>query len=109
MTSYLTATQTLPPKFHTTGLSYDPLVGDWPLLGQAERASSMIMERIKNEGSGTSLTSNLEYLSLSYFLIDTELLCPHPTQRRMSQDHGASLVEEFKRFGVQLVEHSRAR
>ena len=47
MTSYFTATQTLPPKSHMTGLSYDPLVGDWPLLGQAERASPMIMERIR--------------------------------------------------------------
>ena len=105
MTSYLTATQILPPTSHMTGLSYDLLAGDWPLLGQAERASLKIMERIKNEGSGISLTSNLEYLSLGYFLIDTELLCPHPTQRRVSQDHVGSLVEEFERFGVQLVEH----
>lgn len=105
MTSHLTGTQTLPSTSFMTGLTYDPLAGDWPVLGHAEKVSPMIMDKIKDAGTGMAISTNLEYLSLGYFLIDTDLLCPHPTQRVVSQEHVKSLVNDFETFGVQLVEH----
>lgn len=65
----------------------------------------MVMDKIKNKGTGMAFTTKLGYLYFGYFLIDTEILGLHPTQKIMSQKHVKLIVGDFERLGVHLVEH----
>lgn len=86
-------------------VNYYPLAGEWPVLKKAERVSKEIMNKIRNEGTGISLTNNIEYFSLGYFFIDTVLLGQHPTQRSLDYNHVATLEKEFERVGCNCAEH----
>lgn len=100
MSSLLPLTQIIPVTPDVAALNYRLLEGEWPILDKAPPLLPKTMDRIKNEGNGYSITSNLGYLSLGFFYIGTNLLEAHPTQRPISQAHVTKLLEEFKKLGV---------
>ena len=62
--------------------------------------SSSVLEKIKIEANGSSISSHLDYLSLGTFLISTTLLELHPTQRLIVKSHIDTLRDEFTMNGV---------
>ena len=85
-------------------ISSHPLEGDWPIFDKAE-VSSSILEKIRIEANGSSISSHLDYLSLGTFLISTTLLEPHPTQRLIIKSHVNTLRDDFTKNGVLRLEN----
>jgi len=86
-------------------MSYIMLEGDWPILDTAEEPSTATMDRIRKAGTGSSITTNLSYLSLGYFFIQTSLLESHATQRDIDWLHVKKLTAAFVANGVHRKEH----
>jgi hypothetical protein len=83
-----------------THVSYELLEGNWPVLGLAEQPTAEIIEDIKKAAYGYSITEHIGFLSLGYFLISTELLEMHPTQRPTNQAHIQRLRKDFLNRGI---------
>ena len=99
--------QTQVPKLHSTidPLNTSYLEGDWPILDQAQEVPAYILENIKQDAFGASISSHMSYLSLGYFFIRTGLLEPHPTQRPLNQQHVMALKDDFIRIGIHRLEN----
>ena len=80
-------------------ISSHPLESDWPIFDKAE-VSSSILEKIRIEANGSSISSYLDYLSLGTFLISTTLLKLHPTQRLIIKSHVNTVPFWIVRPGV---------
>jgi hypothetical protein len=74
MVSHLTGTQIYPGSADKAEIACDPLAGDWPMLEEAEKPSTGIMERIKSAGTGAAISTHLSYLSLGHFFLCTDLI-----------------------------------
>ena|SRR5271168_3973450 len=79
---------------------YKLLEGNWPILEPVSAVSASVIEAIASEGLGSSITSNIKYLSLGYFYIDAELVEQHPCQRPLSFSHVTKLKHEFETKGI---------
>ena len=79
---------------------YKLLEGSWPILEPVSAVSASVIEAIASEGLGSSITSNIKYLSLGYFYIDAELVEQHPCQRPLSFSHVTKLKHEFETKGI---------
>lgn len=84
--------------------SYKLLDGVWPVLDNFPQVPSHVIDRITSDASGTAITNNLQYLSIGLFLIDTDLLKPHLTQRPVDQDHVVELKDSFQSNGILRTE-----
>ena len=98
------STQLAPISPNTAPLSYQLLDGDWPILDPFPPVPEHVIARIATDASGSAILNNLQYLSLGLFLIDTNLLQPHPTQRPLDQSHVSQLREDFERLGIHRME-----
>ena len=81
------------------------LEGDWPILGRAEGNPVDLFTQIKKEALGTAITTNFNYLNLGLFLISTELLDPHPVQRKTNLGHVQTLKNDFIYRGIFRLEN----
>lgn len=98
------STQLIPISSTTAPLPYQLLDGAWPVLDAFPPIPSHVIDRIITDASGTAISHNLQYLSLGLFLIDTDLLKPHITQRPLDQDHVAQLREDFQSLGIHRMD-----
>ena len=80
------------------------LDGEWPTLGQTAPIPQHIIQLIKDEAIGTSLTNFNSYLSLGYFYIHTSLLEAHPLQRPIDHSHVQRLKADFEERGILRTE-----
>ena len=94
----------LPPTIHEPTIHFDLLTGAWPPSDKLEVPHNII-KRIKEEGCGSALTYNQDYLSLGKFYIEIELLVPHSTQRQVNQNHVGDLCISFGKVGILRAEH----
>jgi hypothetical protein len=101
------STQFLPATNLGPSIAYEPFSGDWPVFNQVD-VPLRILERIKTEANGSALSSNIDFLSLGYYYIDTTLLAPHPTQRQIDQDHVMELGLAFENKGILRGEKKHA-
>ena len=83
------------------------LEGDWPILGGAEGNPVELLTQIKKEALGAAITTNFNYLNLGLFLILTELLEPHPVQRKTNLRHFKTLTNHFMNKGIFRLENPR--
>ena len=101
--------QTQVPKLHSTvdPLNTSYLEGDWPILDQAQEVPAYILENIKQDAFGASISSHImmSYLSLGYFFIHTRLLEAHLSQRPLNQHHVKALKDNFICIGIHHLEN----
>jgi hypothetical protein len=91
----------------TSNPAYNPsqlLDSTWPVLGEFPPVPLHVFEKIKSDASGSAVSNLHDYLCLGLFLIDTELLSPHPTERSLNQDRVEELRENFERLGIHRME-----
>jgi len=98
-------TQHVPITPASAPLSYKLLDGIWPILEDFPPVPDHVLNRIKTEANGASISTHIQYLSLGLFLIDTELLQPHATQRPLDQNHVKQLCEDFETIGIHRMDH----
>lgn len=82
--------------------------GDWPIpgFGHATQVSTQKLDQIKNEGTGSAISSHMSYLSLGHFFIHTDLLEAHSTQRQIKQHHVQQLRDDFLKKGIHRLENA---
>lgn len=102
--SFIPLTQLIPVTPNVAPMNYRLLEGDWPILDTVAPVQSIILDKIKSDANGYSITTHMNFLSLGCFFIDTDLLEPHPTQRPINQAHVTALLEDFEKMGVLRVE-----
>ena len=98
-------TQHVPISSASAPLSYKLLDGIWPVLEDFPPVPSHVLNRIKTDANGAAISTHIQYLSLGLFLIDTDLLQPHATQRPLDQSHVKQLQQDFENFGIHHMDH----
>jgi hypothetical protein len=96
-TQFLSATNLGP------SIAYEPFSGDWPVFNQVD-VSVRILEKIKTEANGSALSSNIDFLTLGYYYIDTTV----STQRQIDQNHVMELGLAFENKGILREEKKHA-
>lgn len=66
---------------------------------------SHVWSQILSNASGSAITNHLRYLSLGSFLIHTNLLVSHPTQRMVDRDHVLQLRKSFEDSAIERIEN----
>ena len=97
----LPLTQIVLVSADVSSYNYKLLDGEWPVLETTTPVSSNILDRIRN---GSGITTHIDYLTLSFFYIETALLEPHSTQRAVDQAQVIHLVNDFQNMGIFCLE-----
>jgi hypothetical protein len=91
-------------SFVSQHVAYTLLQGSWPILDKVQPPAE-VLEKIKTDALGSSIKDHEGFLSLGYFLISTDLLEPHSTQRRIDCDHLKKLKDAFMMQGILRFEN----
>lgn len=95
----------IPGSSDVAPVFYRMLEGEWPVLQRANPVSAKIIDQIKLDANGSTITTHIAYLSLGHFFINTDLLEPHHTQRPLDQNHVLNLRNDFGDMGILRVDH----
>ena len=76
------------------------LDGDWPILETFTPLTDEVFASIKASADGLALSEVSGHLSLGTFLIHTNLLVPHKSQRPVVNSHADELKDAFKDIGI---------
>jgi hypothetical protein len=87
-------------------MTYSYMDTDWPVLDKASPVSISIVDDIKFEANGAALSRFLGHFSVGFFFISTDLLEAHPVQRPVDNAHVHTLINEFKRIGINRADSS---
>jgi hypothetical protein len=74
-------------------------------LGPASPVPDNIFQAVSSDRTHSGLTTYLPYFSLGDFMVDVDLLEPHPTQRKIDSLHLDTLLKSFENTGAQRVEN----
>jgi hypothetical protein len=97
-------TQLNPITPHVAPLNYKWLEGEWPVLDEAKPVPPNVFNRIRSNGTGSAITSEIGFFTLGIFYITPDLLEPHPTQRPINHNHVTVIIRDFQSLGIHRLE-----